>query len=218
MNTDAMNASALAFGIAAFLTLGGCLTEEPQGPCVGPIVATDIDETLTTADNEFWQQLSDASYDPAMRPEANLLLQDYAALGYGMVYVTARGTDQVLPDGRSTTEATQDWLDDHAFPQGLLYLHEGLPAAGATAVEYKTGVLEALKVEGYSMAYAYGNADTDIEAFQNAGFADTNIFLVGDLAGQMGVEPILSEDAYANHRATQMGSVDSVTCTVVAAE
>src|SRR4051812_10555050 len=38
-------------------------------------VVTDIDETLTTDDNEFLYQIADPSYDPAMRPDADTLMQ-----------------------------------------------------------------------------------------------------------------------------------------------
>jgi phosphatidate phosphatase PAH1 len=49
------------------------------------------------------------------------------------------------------------------------------------------------------MRFAYGNADTDIEAYQNVGIPDDRIFLVGKLAGQMGVEPIPTSEAYGAH-------------------
>ena len=38
-------------------------------------VYTDIDETLTTSNEEWAQQLADPSHDPAMRPDADALMQ-----------------------------------------------------------------------------------------------------------------------------------------------
>lgn len=49
------------------------------------------------------------------------------------------------------------------------------------------------------MACAHGNADTDIEAHKAAGIPDDDIFLVGQLAGQLGVVPIEARDADTNH-------------------
>jgi phosphatidate phosphatase PAH1 len=178
------------------------------------LVATDIDETLTTSDGEWLSQLGDPTHDPAMRPEADLLMQGYAELGYRVVYITARGEDMSLTDGRTSREATWDWLQAHGFPgeESDLFLAEGIGAAGDPAVEYKSGVLAELAAEGQTAEWAYGNADTDILAFQAAGIADDRIFLVGELAGTMGVNPLTDEQAYGDHRSAQLDAVSPTDC------
>ncbi len=68
---------------------------DPECPAVSDttttLLVTDIDETLTTLDSEFLAQLADPTYVPEMRPDANTLMQGYYALGYRILYVTARG-------------------------------------------------------------------------------------------------------------------------------
>lgn len=173
------------------------------------LIATDIDETLTTSDKEWLQQLADPSHVPAMRPDANALMQGYASLGYRVVYITARGEDLALLDGRTSREATWDWLTAQGFPGQPedLFLTEGIGAAGEAAVEYKSGVLAELSRGGSDTVWAYGNADTDILAFLEHGIPEDRIFLVGELAGTMGVVGLTDEEAYAEHMPGQLAGV-----------
>lgn len=197
--------------------LTGCPAVPPRdsAPCVPPWgVFTDIDETLTTSDQEWLDQIADPTHDPAMRPDADLLMRGYAERGYTVFYVTARGEDVALSDGRSARQATSDWLDAHGFPwsEDAVFLAEGIGVYGDAAVEYKSGVILGLAEEGWQPAWAYGNAESDILAFQAAGIPDDHIFLVGALAGTMGVEPILDDDAYSAHLEHQLPLVESVSC------
>lgn len=177
-------------------------------------MVTDIDETLTTLDAEWFAQVADPSHDPAMRPDADTLLRAYADLGYRVFYVTARGEDMTLSDGRSSREATADWLVAHGFPftENALFLASGVGVAGDAAVAYKTGVLTDLQAGGRDLAYAYGNATSDIDAFQAADIPDDVIFLVGELAGEMGVQPIPDEEAYTAHVVAWMPGVPEALC------
>ena len=59
---------------------------------------TDIDETLTTSDAEWLMQIIDPSHDPAMRPDANTVMQANDEAGYSVFYVTARGELQPLAE------------------------------------------------------------------------------------------------------------------------
>ncbi len=188
-----------------------CGGDTASGPgCVTHAVATDIDETLTTSDNQWFAQLQDGTFEPEMRPEANTLLQDYADLGYAVIYVTARGQDITLTDGRTATDATQQWLDSNDFPTGDLFLAEGAGALGPTAVEYKSDVLSTLQDDGWQLDYGYGNAESDIDAFLAVGIA--SIFHVGRLVGTLEVPGIPDEEAYATHRAAHMSTVPDVHC------
>jgi len=184
-------------------------------PCVPEAaVVTDIDETLTTADEEWLTQLIDASHDPEMRPDASELMRGYDELEYTVYYVTARGESIELSDGRTAREATQDWLEDHGFPvaEGRLFLAYGAGALGDAAVEYKAGVIEELELAGWTVFWAYGNSETDIEAFQQAGIPDDRIFLVGEHAGEMGVVGIPDEDAFVNHALDHLPTVPQAVC------
>jgi phosphatidate phosphatase PAH1 len=178
---------------------------EPECPPVTDAtratVVTDIDETLTTSDSEWLTQIVLPGHDPAMRPDANALMQGYIDKGYRIVYITSRGELLRLLDGTTARDATEAWLDGHGFPYRSddVYLAPGLAALNAAATEYKTGVIQDLTAAGLDVAWAYGNADTDVWAYQDAGIPDSDIFLVGELAGELGVVPIETADAYTAH-------------------
>ena len=184
-------------------------------PCVPEAaVVTDIDETLTTSDSEWLLQMIDASHDPQSRPDAAELMRGYDELEYTVYYITARGESIELSDGRTAREATRDWLEDHGFPiaDGRLFLAYGTGALGDAAVEYKAGVIEELEAADWTVLWAYGNSDTDIEAFQQAGIPDDNIFLVGERAGEMGVVGIPDEEAFVAHAADHLPTVPMAEC------
>jgi hypothetical protein len=188
---------------------------EADAPCVVRMaVVTDIDGTLTTGDAEWLAQIAWPAHDPAMRPDANTLLQDYAALGYEVFYITARGSGLFLLDGTSARDATAAWLQAHDFPYDPdnLFLSDGVGAWGTSAADYKAGILADLQASGWRFIYAYGNADTDIEAFLTAGITPTNIFFVAGDAASMGVSGIAGADAYTQHIADYMPTVPAATC------
>lgn len=208
---------------AILLSLTACATDlpasvdsdTPASACApGEVVVTDIDETLTTSDAEWLKQLvNDPTHDPAMRPDANTLLHEYADRGYAIAYVTARGENLTLTDGTTAREATEEWLLAHGFPHdpALLFLAEST-VFGAAAASYKTDVVRQLSEDGLSTVWAYGNAESDIEGFRNAGVPDARIFLVGVLAGTLGVNPIPDEDAFTAHVQAHMNDVERAAC------
>jgi phosphatidate phosphatase PAH1 len=165
------------------------------------LVVTDIDETLTLSDNEWLVQIGLPGTAPTMRPEADDVMRTFVERGYRVMYVTARGEGLSLRDGTTAREATEAWLSDNDFPYTSdgVFLADGIAAFGGEAAVYKTEVLTELQAAGFDIAFAYGNADTDIEAYQNVGIPDDRIFLVGVLAGQFGVEPIPTSEAFGAH-------------------
>lgn len=170
-------------------------------PSAHAIIVTDIDETLTTSDNEWLTQLANPSHDPEMRPEADTLMRAWRDKGYRIVYVSARGSDLPLLDGTDPREATEDWLTAHGFPfqSADVYLASGVGALGSSAGPYKTEVLQGLIAAGDVIGYAYGNADTDVEPYRAVGVPDDHDFLVGALAGSYGVYGVPDSQAYALH-------------------
>lgn len=166
-------------------------------------VVTDIDETLTVSDEEFIEQALDATYVPEMRPEANAAMQAWVDAGQRVVYVTARGAENVLDDGRTVFEATDDWLDLHGFPRStgdLLLAPEG-PVFGEDAIAHKTTTLGALQDAGADLVAAYGNSESDLEAYTAVGLTTDQIWVVGELAGDPRGQAIPDADAYSAHRA-----------------
>lgn len=61
-------------------------------------------------------------------------------------------------------------------------------------------MIDDLEAEGWRFAHAYGNAPSDIEAFQTAGVPSERIIHVGRLAGTIPDVPTLTDaEAYTAH-------------------
>jgi hypothetical protein len=152
------------------------------------VVITDIDGTLTFDDNELRMQVSDGTYVPKMMGAANLMTQAWANKGYPVIYLTAR------PHLFRTD--TQAWLEQLGFPPGPVITSNGTTGdAGA----YKTIWLQRmLATFGWKAVAVYGNADTDITAYNNAGIAKALTFIVGPLAGNSGTVAIANNDFTAH--------------------
>jgi LNS2 (Lipin/Ned1/Smp2) len=173
---------------------------EADGSCaehldylLGPgakVIVTDIDGTLTTDDNEIIKQVADDTHVPAMMTAADRLTQAWAMKGYPVIYLTAR-THVLRPESRG-------WLTDLGFADGPLITANG----GSTADVYKTLWMKRMVNDfQWNVVAAYGNADTDITAYANAGVPSTQTFIIGPLAGTRGTMPIANND-YTQHIAS----------------
>jgi phosphatidate phosphatase PAH1 len=160
---------------------------EPPGT---KVVITDVDGTLTTEDGELIKELQDGTYAAAMKGAADRLLQTWAAKGYAIVYITARP--------HLFRAETRAWLSGKAMPAGAVITAKEIGDASA----YKTLWLERMKTElGWNIVAAYGNADTDISAYNNAGIPKAATFIIGPLAGTDGTVAIPNDD-YSAHIAS----------------
>jgi len=162
------------------------------------VVVFDIDGTLTTSDSEVFKEvLSDivkGDYKPEVRKDSPRVASAWADKDYLPVYVTGR------PD--LFREISAAWLDDQGFPRGPVHctdeLSEAVPSKKGVA-KYKTAFLARLQQSGLSIAAAYGNAETDIVAYENAGIPKDRTFIVGPNAGKGGTVAI---DTYTEHLST----------------
>jgi phosphatidate phosphatase PAH1 len=154
-------------------------------------VVTDIDETLTTSDGEFIKEIADPAYDPAMRPGASDLMQDYAKRGYYIYYLTGRAKT-IKVGSETATQATLDWLTKHDFPVNpsntWLTLADSL-YTGTPLVNYKAQAIEAKQSAGYKFSFAYGNATTDADSYLDAGIPKQDVFMIEN-AGYKGTQPV----------------------------
>ena len=147
-------------------------------------VVFDIDGTLTTDDAqlfaELFTQLLGGSYVPVAHQGAAAVVSAWVAKGYLPVYLTGR------PDWLHTT--SQAWLEAGDFPPGVLHLTDtNAQALPANTADYKAAFLGLLKDPSQlQLAAAYGNADTDIAAYERVAIAKDSTFIVGSLAGQQG--------------------------------
>lgn len=171
--------------------------ELPDCEVPGLAIVTDIDETLTTSDSEFVTQLLTGAHEPAERPGGAALISAYAERGYFVLYLTSRPEGAPVGlSGESTTEATLRWLTEHGYPvdptRTRLTLAPGL-VFGDSSAEYKGGALVEMQEGGFEFAYAYGNATSDIDAYEQAGISKDVTFIIGTEAGTDGTVAIPGE-------------------------
>lgn len=156
-------------------------------PSGSKVVVADIDGTLTLSDNELLMQLSNGAYVPKMMKAANTAMQAWAKKGYTVVYLTARP--------HVYRAESRQWLTGFEFPVGPVIT--GNPPVQADA--YKTLWLKRMiDTFGWEVVAAYGNARTDITAYEDAGIPKEHTFIVGEYAGEGGTVAIEDED-YTAH-------------------
>lgn len=147
-------------------------------PAGTPVVVTDIDATLTTSDAEMIKQIADGDYDPELMGHAAELTTAWVAKGYVMIYLTARP--------RQFRAETRTWLDAHGFATGPVITCATLTTGEATRSYKSTWLSRVIDTLGWHVVAAYGNADTDLEAYADAGIPKAATFIIGPLAGQQG--------------------------------
>lgn len=177
-----------------------------------PAIVTDIDETLTISDEEFFQQIADGTYEPMLRAGGPELLSAYADLGYRILYLTARSESITLQvTGETAREATEAWLADNGYPavdgdDVQLILSDSL-VVNEAARQYKAGALMGLQDMGWRFDYAYGNATSDIQAYEDAMIDKEDTFIIGEEAGMLGTVAIEGED-WQMHLDSHIPTVD----------
>jgi hypothetical protein len=125
-----------------------------------PVFVSDVDGTLTTSENEEFTALLGGT-TPVMNAEASNALGLLAERGYRPLYLTARPEFLV--------QHTRQFLVGHGFPPGVVHTTLTLTGAtGAGAAAYKTAELADLAGKGLVPTFAFGNTDTDAEAYENA--------------------------------------------------
>jgi len=140
-------------------------------------VLSDIDGTITTQETDGVWSVFDPS-SPTVRPLAVETFAAYAAKGYRVIYLTAR------PDYLSV--GTHAWFDANGLPAGVFHLSvSDFGELGAAATDYKAGYLTSIMTgAGVQIDWVYGNKDTDLAAYLEAGIDPSHIeILPGDFTG-----------------------------------
>lgn len=124
-----------------------------------PIFVSDVDGTLTTSETEEYGALL-TGVTPNANDGAAAVLNMLAQKGYRPMYVTARPEFLV--------ERTREFVAQRGFPIGLVHTTLGLTGAlGGSASTYKTDELAMLAGKGLVPAWAFGNTNTDADAYEN---------------------------------------------------
>ena len=158
-------------------------------PAATEVVVTDIDGTLTLDDNEMGYQIADGSYVPQQKTAADQLMRAWHDKGYQIIYITAR--PHVF---RAETRA---WLASEGYPPGPIITASEL-VFDAAAITYKTAWLGWIKGFGWQVVAAYGNANSDIQAYENAAIQKDRTFIIGPEAGASSTVAIANDD-FSDH-------------------
>jgi hypothetical protein len=161
-------------------------------------IVFDIDATLTTSDTELVGQVISEILDNNVVPEAREGAMDITALrhenhAYELLYLTGR--PYLL------TGITRQWLDDLGFPRGTVRLTDSVasswPSEGEVG-QYKADYLRTVVIgQGFTLPAAYGNATTDIYAYEQAGIDKQRTYILGEHGGEL-LTVALGED-YLDH-------------------
>lgn len=146
----------------------------------------DIDGTLTPSDRENVKDYARRllrharAEGPKLRPHA-VAAARRAAQDSLPVFITGRPPFLGRP--------TREWLAFHGFPDGMVFLMpEGRDAwptesrVGAAKLER----LRDLQARGLRILRVFGNATTDISAYEGAGVAKASTFILGKHGGERG--------------------------------
>ena len=192
---DITRTQAFAFGTPVYAVLEADQTctkhYDTFLPAGTKVVVSDIDGTLTSDDQQLLTEAGDPTYEPAMKTDANGAMSEWAKKKYVVVYLTAR-THLFRAD-------TRQWLEKEGFPTGPVITAASLSTEDAAVTAYKLAWMNRMiKSFGWVIEAAYGNALTDIAAYQQAGVTNDKIFIVGPNAGAEGSTAIANDD-YTSH-------------------
>lgn len=144
------------------------------------VAVFDIDGTLTTDDGEIFEQIL-LGWTPESYPAATDVT--WAERGRDEVIVYLTGRPEIL------AAPTRAWLDGRGFPAGAVKLARGagevLPTNGGVGT-YKANHLASLRAAGVILDEAFGNATTDIYAYERAGVPKARTWIIGANGGQGG--------------------------------
>jgi hypothetical protein len=170
-------------------------------PDTAPLIASDVDGTLTSSEDAFAETIV-AGIEPDAQPGAATAYTDAAARGYQLVYVTSRGGEY--------TADTRQWLSDQGFPRGPVRLSTSfITLPGSDTVDYKTQTIEALSLP---VVMGVGNRETDIEAYTNVGLAPTTIFVKlpeyqSEMQASLDAGAAIGFDAYSDLQSTYIDAM-----------
>ncbi|MCC6623015.1 MAG: hypothetical protein IT385_17280 [Deltaproteobacteria bacterium] len=158
-------------------------------------IVTDIDGTLTTGDEELILELImeffNETYVQHPYPDADRMLELWESKGYLIVYITGR-PDPLRP-------MTERWVEPR-FPPGPMHLTDTNTQAipkDENVGTYKKEFVQYLQAQGLDIVAAYGNATTDIYAYEQAGIPKATTFIIGNHRGEAETQPL--QGGYTDH-------------------
>ena len=154
------------------------------------VVISDVDGTLTTSDWELFKDVV-AHRGATMYANGDEAIRSWATKGYRVIYLTGR--PQIY------NRYTRHWLNTHNLPAGVVRLTDDarnvVPSEQGVQA-FKAAVLKDLVTTfGATIRAGHGNAITDIGAYQAAGIANADLYIIGPHGGKMGSTAVVSYTA-----------------------
>jgi phosphatidate phosphatase PAH1 len=171
-------------------------------------VIFDIDGTITTSDSQVMTDW--ANFSPAdMYSYADLTVKYYYEKGFQIVMVTGR------PYWLASN--SRDWLENLGFPFHSIRFtsNTGTTVSGEETQAYKTDYLNDLITRcQLNIIRAYGNADTDIAAYNEVGIPKSETFIIGENAGLENTQPIDCEECGYQDHYNNLIIPENIICTI----
>jgi hypothetical protein len=131
-----------------------------------PMFVSDVDGTLTSAEFAEFTALLGGKI-PDAHADSAAVLRVLASKGYRPYYLTARPEFLV---GR-----TREFLQTHGFPPGIVHTSLNLQGnLGGAAARFKEKAFAALATKGLVPAFAFGNKESDADAYETAQIVPVN--------------------------------------------
>ena len=121
-------------------------------------VVLDIDGTLTPTPPAIF----------TARDDARDALRVFAKNGYKIIYLSARS--------RLLQAGIPDWLKKNGFPEGSIHVPQTALFGEEATIAFKKGILDAYREKKWDLVAAYGDSDTDFEAYRQAKIPKARIF------------------------------------------
>ncbi|MGI0119588.1 lipin/Ned1/Smp2 family protein [Zooshikella sp. RANM57] len=168
-------------------------------------IVFDLDGTLTISDAE---QVGDYIGIKTATPfyYAKETLQAYREKGYQLIFLSARPY-WLAKDSRDWLQNTMQQPDWH------LHTNENgeLIEAGQGHKAFKADYLKQLQKErNIKVVRAYGNAQSDIDAYEEAGIPKAETYILGENAGSEGTQAV--GDDYVYHFTSVVTSMPDAKC------
>ena len=155
-----------------------------------PTVLFDIDGTITVDDfeavNDYLNTDNAENY-----PYATNVVNTYINRGYQVIFLTGRPY--------WITKNTRQWSEYSGIKPWHLHTNSNSDnPLNMQTQAYKTEYIKYLKNKvGLNIIRAYGNAQTDIDAYADAGIDASQTYIIGDNAGNNNTQPL--HNSYESH-------------------
>ncbi|KAL5109813.1 Membrane-associated phosphatidylinositol transfer protein 2 [Taenia crassiceps] len=152
------------------------------------IVPPNCNVVICSIDGSFAASLSLMGKDPKVRPGSVDIMRHWCALGYLLIYISAR------PDMQHRQVAS--WLAQHNFPPGLTFFLDGI---FTDPLRQKALLLKSLVEQNQlSVHCAYGSAK-DVPIYRSLGLQAHQIFAVGKLSRRQALQATSIREGYTSH-------------------